>query len=68
MAFTRVVQRIDGETTVADLIAFVAETYRLNRKEAEVSLLNYMDMLGKRNLVGFRIRKTTDDGDAPDAG
>ena len=50
---TKVVSRIDGTCGVADLIAFVVEDLKLNRKEAEVALLKYMDMLARRNLIGF---------------
>jgi len=37
------------------LIAHVASEFRLSRKESEVSLLRYMEMLGKRGLVGFAV-------------
>jgi hypothetical protein len=51
----KVVGQIDGAKTVDDLIGFVSDEFRLSRKEAEVSLLGYMEMLGKRQLVGFEI-------------
>jgi len=54
-AGTRVVRAIDGARTVNDLIAHVASEFRLSRKESEVSLLRYMEMLGKRGLVGFAV-------------
>ena len=59
-AGTRVVDAIDGTRTVGELIALVADEFRVSRKEAEVSLLKYMEMLGRRRLVGFEV--------APDGG
>ena len=56
-----VVRRIDGRHTVADLIAFVAAEHKLNRKEAEVALLKYMETLGRRNLVGFELRRVREE-------
>ena len=54
----KVVGQIDGRRTVGDLIAYVAKEFRLSRRESEVALLKYMDMLGRRNLVGFEVRGT----------
>lgn len=53
---TKVVGAIDGVRTVQELIGFVADEFRLSRKEAEVSLLKYLEMLGQRRLVGFETR------------
>ena len=50
---TKVVSRIDGVHGVTDLIVFVSEDLKLSRKEAEVALLKYLDMLARRNLLGF---------------
>lgn len=50
-----VVQQIDNRRSLADLIAFVAHEYKLSRKESEVSLLAYMNTLGRRRLIGFRL-------------
>lgn len=47
----------DGHHTVADVIGAVARKYRLNRKEAEVSVTTYMRQLGKRGLLAFAIPK-----------
>lgn len=47
----------DGEHSVNDMIAAVQEEHRLSRKEAEVSVLSYLRMLGKRGLVAFAVRK-----------
>ena len=59
---TRVVKRIDGTRTVNDLIEFVAAEFQLSRKESEVSTLKYMEMLGRRGMVGFRIRPEANEG------
>lgn len=48
-----VVRRIDGRETVKGLIAYVADELKLSRKEAEVALLKYLDMLARRSLIGF---------------
>ncbi len=48
-----VVRQIDGKRTVGELIALVADEFNLSRKEAEVALLQYLEDLGKRRLVGF---------------
>src|SRR3990170_415344 len=42
----------DGEHTVEELVRQVGGKYRLNPKEAEVSLTDYLRQLGKRNLIG----------------
>lgn len=47
----KVVGKIDGKTTVNDLIAYVAEDLKLSRKESEVSLLKYLELLGGRGLI-----------------
>ena len=39
---SRVWEMCDGKTSVAKMIAHVEQTYRVNRKEAEISLLNYL--------------------------
>lgn len=53
---SQVVRQMDGVRNVQDLIQYVASEYHLNRKEAEVALLTYLDRLGRRNLVGFEMR------------
>lgn len=53
---TKIVRRTDGKTTVGELIAYAAAEFRLSRKESEVAVLKYMDMLGRRGLIGFEVR------------
>jgi hypothetical protein len=48
-------EECDGSHTVADIIAALAEKYRLDRKEAEVSVTAYMRQLGKRGLIAFAV-------------
>jgi len=45
----------DGAHTVRDIVNHVIAKYKLNRKEAEVSLATYLKNLGKRGLVGFAV-------------
>ena len=46
-------QMCDGRTTVAQMIDALREKYKLDRKEAEVSLLSYLKTLGQKRFVGF---------------
>ena len=41
----------DGETTVEEIVKALCETYSLERREAETSLMRYLEQLGKRGLV-----------------
>lgn len=50
-----VVDAVDGHRTVRELIALVAAEFKLSRKEAEMALLQYMETLGRRRLVGFEL-------------
>ena len=43
----------DGRLTVRELIWKLAEEYKLNRRDAEVALLEFMGKLSSRNLMGF---------------
>jgi hypothetical protein len=43
----------DGRRTVRELIWLVAAEYRLNRKDAEVALLEFLRQLSTRNLMAF---------------
>lgn len=48
-------QRCDGRHTVEQLIRDLAARYKLNRKEAEVSLAEFLRRLGKRKLVALAV-------------
>ena len=59
-------QRCDGTHTVEHLIKYTCETYKLNRRQGEVSVVAFMNMLAQRQLIDFTPeRKARDhDGDA----
>ena len=57
---TLVLEQMDGAKTVQDLISFVADEFKLSRKESEVSLLSYMETLGRRGVVGFQVAREGD--------
>ncbi len=46
-------QMCDGRTTVAQMIDALRNKYKLDRKEAEVSLLSYLKTLGQKRFLGF---------------
>lgn len=52
---TEVWQMCDGQTTVAQMIDRLRDRYKLDRKEAEVSLLSYLKTLGQKRFVGFLV-------------
>jgi hypothetical protein len=43
----------DGQRTVRELIWLLAAEYHLNRKDAEVALLEFVRQLSTRNLMAF---------------
>jgi len=45
----------DGEHTVGEMIQALRRAQKLNAKEAEVALTDYLRQLGKRRLVGFAV-------------
>jgi len=45
----------DGTNTVDDMAAALEEDHKLHRREAEVSLTEFLKMLGKRNMVAFAV-------------
>jgi hypothetical protein len=46
-------ERCDGVYTMQDLVSYVSQTHKLNRRQAEVSVLAFLKMLAQRHLVGF---------------
>ena len=46
-------QMCNGRNSVGKMIELLSEKYQLNRKEAEVSLLQYLKTLGQKRFVGF---------------
>lgn len=45
----------DGDHTVGDIIAALADEYKLNRREVEVSLNKYLQDLAKRGIIAFAV-------------
>ena len=47
----------DGSNTIDTIIRALSNKYKLTRKEAETSLLEYFRRLGKRGIIGFAVEK-----------
>ncbi|MCE5241195.1 PqqD family peptide modification chaperone [bacterium] len=45
----------DGDHTVSDIVGELVNEYKLNRREVEVSLTQYLQTLAKRGMVGFAV-------------
>jgi len=43
----------DGKHTVEELVRFTCDTYKLNRRQGEVSVFAFMRMLSERRLIGY---------------
>jgi hypothetical protein len=63
---TRVWDMCDGEHTVEEIVNTLSDEYKLQRREVEVSLTEYLRTLGKKGMVGFLVPK--DFIDEEDAG
>jgi len=46
--------RCDGAHSVEQLIHFTCATYKLNRRQGEVSVITFMRMLAQRRLIGLQ--------------
>ena len=46
-------QMCNGRNSVSDMIENLSKRYQLNRKEAEISLLQYLKTLGEKRFIGF---------------
>lgn len=55
---TKVWQMISEGATVNAMIGRLAKDYKLNRREAEASLIVYLRTLAKKNLVGFEVPRS----------
>ena len=51
---TSVWDLVDGKRSVRRMIHIFAETHRLDKKEAEVSVTQFIRELGQRGLLGLR--------------
>lgn len=54
---TFVWNRCDGQKTVETIVRETAKEYRMNRREVEVSVTTYLQMLAERSFIVF-VRKT----------
>jgi hypothetical protein len=52
-----VYDRCDGERTVNDLVDDMMAEYKLNRREVEVSLTKFLQMLAQRGIIAFAVPK-----------
>lgn len=50
----------DGYNTIDAIVRTLCNKYKLTRKEAETSLLEYFRRLGKRGMIGFAVEKKDD--------
>jgi len=55
-----------GNTSVADMIRQLCETYKLNPKESEVSLTAFLRTLVGKNIVGMAVPMQDADNSSPD--
>ena len=51
-------EKCDGKHSVEQLVHFTATAYKLNRRQAEVSVVSFMRMLAQRRLIGLDHTKT----------
>lgn len=49
-------QWCDGERTVAELVRELARAHKLNQREAEVSLTQFLQLLAKRRFLGLKLQ------------
>ncbi len=54
---TFVIEHCDGTHTVRDVVDKFAKTYRLNRREAEVSMNTFLRDLARRSIIGLVIEE-----------
>ncbi|MEW6355374.1 MAG: PqqD family protein [Planctomycetota bacterium] len=47
----------DGKNNVRRIVGEFQKEFKLNRKEAELSMLNYLKILAKRRLIGLMIKE-----------
>lgn len=52
-------QYCDGEHSIRSIVDHLSKNYKLTRKEAEVSVTEFLRQLGRRRLVGFAIDKSS---------
>jgi len=57
-------EKCDGKHSVEQLVVFTASAYKLNRRQAEVSVVSFMRMLAQRRLIGLDKSKSESGGTA----
>jgi Coenzyme PQQ synthesis protein D (PqqD) len=55
---TFVIEHCNGEHTVRDIVDKFAEKFRLNRREAEVSMSTFLRDLARRSIIGLVVQDT----------
>ncbi len=50
-------EKCDGRHSVEQLVVFTSSAYKLNRRQAEVSVVSFMRMLAQRRLIGLETTK-----------
>ena len=50
-------QRCDGKTSVNKMIEGLSQEFKVDKKDAQTSLLKYLKKLGEKRLIGFVIAK-----------
>jgi hypothetical protein len=53
---TYVIRQIDGVRTVKELVEAFASAYRVNRREAELCMAEFLKSLVQRNIIAIGIR------------
>lgn len=51
-----VIEYINGERTVQEIVDAFAAKYRVNRREAELSMADFLKSLAQRNIIAIGIR------------
>lgn len=51
-------EKCDGRHSVEQLVVFTSSAYKLNRRQAEVSVVSFMRMLAQRRLIGLQTGET----------
>ncbi len=54
---TFVIELCDGQHTVRELVDKFSKRFRLNRREAEVSLSTFLRTLGRRSIIGLVVER-----------
>ena len=50
-------QKCDGQVSVGEMIEDLSREFKINPKEAEVSLLSFLKKLTEKRLIGFLIKE-----------